>query len=572
MHLQCTALLLLLVVWNGAACESIFDKARLEEKRETNDDVDLDWNRQRQNESALAELLRPGTNRNAVYETEQTFADSKLPRIVNDTDVRRVNKHVEENVVNEHYEAKRKSVKGHATQLGPDRDNDGCRLKVADKSVVDFYNRILYNKSRAVTFNLTFTEFNITAKNGTILPSVWIWVYQQTLTFLNMPPSATIWSLGLLAMYKEKALLEIEMQPENATSCNGTTLEIGEPVTDHMIGKALGNMMRDLAMEYMQYKTSNWCYRNRTNESNSGFMQAMNNNFFSISPIIQFVCCAYDIERDFNMNVTCQNVHVFDNVWWGIPLILGILMWSFFPLLFVYVFGKVHKAILKSSIANNEEDARSNNGPGVVNASDQNDGDRQSTVFDDGNSPITIFSMIKYPLSKVLPRKQKNKSRIAIFTYTIFTLILPGIEVLVHYIFYFDYIKSLADNGISLGFSSILTGFDKAKDAKLSMFGGPIIALCLYLVVGWILLLSPKVLAHQVYRAVSDSSEPTKSILCISLNLKEQLGSTQIRKVKNGYNRLAKLQICHLFMLINPDFWVFTITVFVRGIGGLHPH
>ena len=93
------------------------------------------------------------------------------------------------------------------------------------------------------------------------------------------------------------------------------------------------------------------------------------------------------------------------------------------------------------------------------------------------------------------------------------------------------------------------------------MFGGPILALCLYLVVGWILLLSPKIMANQIYRGVCDSGETTKSILCISLTKKEKLGSTAIRKVRNGYLRLNKLQICHLFMLINPDYWILTVTL-----------
>ena len=557
MRLQCTALLILLVGLTGAACDSNFDNTRLEEKRELNGDVDNAWNRQRQTGSTLAELLRSGTNRNAVYETEQNLNDSMLPKIVNET----VNKHVDENNVFEHSETQRKSVKGHATQLVLDHDNDGCRLKVADKSVVDFYNRILYNNVRAVKFNLTSTQFNITSKNGTILPNVWIWVYQQTLTLLNMPPTASMWSLGLLAFYNEKAILEVEIQPENARSCKGIKLEIGNPVNDQMIGQALGNMMRGLAMKYLQYNTSNWCYRNTTDEFNSGLLQAMNNNFFSVSPIVQFVCCAYDLERDFNMNVACQNVHVYDNVWWGVPLGLGILMWLYFPLLFMYVNGKVHKAILKSSIANDEVDTRCINGEGVVNASDLNDGNKQSTIFNDSYSPITIFSMIKHPLSKLLPRKQKNKSRIAIFMYTIFTLILPGLEVLVHYIFYFDYIQSLANKNISLGFSSVLGGWDKSREAKLSVFGGPIIAVCLYLIVSWILLLPPKVMAHQIYRGVCDGKEPTKSILFISLKKKEELGSTEIRKVTNGYLRLTKLQICHLLMLINPDYWVFTATL-----------
>ena len=68
-------------------------------------------------------------------------------------------------------------------------------------------------------------------------------------------------------------------------------------------------------------------------------------------------------------------------------------------------------------------------------------------------------------------------------------------------------------------------------------------------------------MANQIYRGVCDSSETTKSILCISLAKKEMLGSTAIRKHRNGYTRLIKLQVCHLYMLINPDYWILTGTV-----------
>ena len=39
------------------------------------------------------------------------------------------------------------------------------------------------------------------------------------------------------------------------------------------------------------------------------------------------------------------------------------------------------------------------------------------------------------------------------------------------------------------------------------------------------------------------------------------LGSTAIRKHRNGYTRLTKLQVCHLYMQINPDYWILTGTV-----------
>ena len=155
----------------------------------------------------------------------------------------------------------------------------------------------------------------------------------------------------------------------------------------------------------------------------------------------------------------------------------------------------------------------------------------------------------------------------AIFICSILTLIIPGIEVLIHYIYLFDYIQSLAKDNISFGFTSVLAGWDKAKQSKLSIFGGPIIAIGIYLVVGWILMLSPKILANQIYRGVRDSSEKTKNILGISLAKKEELGSTGIRKHRNGYIRLSKLQVCHLYMLINPDYWILTGTLLKERYG-----
>ena len=251
----------------------------------------------------------------------------------------------------------------------------------------------------------------------------------------------------------------------------------------------------------------------------------LNNNFFSVSLILQFVCCSYDLALDNEMDVKCQDEHVYDSVWWDVPLGLGILMWLYFPLLLMTVSGK-------SSTANEGVDRSSVivqvNGP-VTILDNAPYNKKNNIVFNDGKSPITAFSMIKSSVSKLVPQKQKTKSRMAIFVYSILTLIMPEIEVLVHYINLFDYIQSAAENNISFGFSSLLAGWKKSKDSKFSLFGGPVIALCLYLAVGWILMLSPKIMANQIYRGVCDSSERTISILCISLAKRGKLGSTGIR-------------------------------------------
>ena len=548
-------------------CADVLAQTRLIPKRESNEDISR--NRVQfncQNSSLLARLLYKGTVENAASENEMQLSNfENLPLID------KARHHVNEFSTDERNE-KPWNVTKRSVDVEPNNKANGCRLKVTDDSALRFAHRILYDKGSAFTLNLTFPSFtgdrNVTWKHGIVLPFQWVWVYQQTLAFLNMPRSASIWSLGLLDLYYEIGPLRIEIEPCNLCDCYNTKLEIGDNKTDHLIGQALGDMMRGLAMKHLQFNTSHWCYMNKASESN--LSRALDNNFFSISPIIQFVCCHYDIEFDLNLRVKCQEIHEYDSVWWDVPLVLGILMWLYFPLLFMKVSGKIHKEILKSSVANEEVDRNSVNlqvDAPVITTNNVPKNNDNSIVFDDGKSPITVFSMVASSTSKFIPRQQKSKSRMAIFMYSILTLIIPGIEVLVHYIFLLDYIQSLADDNISSGFTSVLAGWDKAQKSKLSIFGGPVIAICAYLVVGWILMLSPKIMANQIYRGVCDSSEKTKSILSISLSKKEKLGSTEIRKHRNGYIRLAKLQVCHLYMLINPDYWILAGTLIKERYG-----
>ena len=566
---QVTFLWLMVTSWYEPNGASILDKNRVKLKRELNEDVRSKWILKRQNGSMLVDLLNPGTIHKAMLE-KQNLAEVQLSNIENVSHSNAARQHGIAYSVNEKNEKQLNAIKRSA-YVETNSETHDCQLKVADESVLKFNNRILYDKASAFTLNLTFPTFtSIKWKPGTILPFKWVWVYRQTLTFLNMPRSASIWSLGLLDMYYHIGPLSIEIEPNNTRACEGIELEIGEPETDHKIGQALGEMMHGLAMKHLRFNTSHWCYMNTRYGSDNEITRALDNNFFSISPTLQFVCCSYDLTFDTKLNVKCQDIHGYDTVWWDVPLGLGILMWLYFPLLFIKLSGRIHKEIKKSSVANEEADRISVNvqvtGPVTTpdNATNTND---INIVFNDGKSPITVFSMIKASVSKLVPRKQKNKSRMAIFIYSILTLIIPGIEVLVHYIYLFDYIQSLAEYNISFGFSSVMTGWDKARDSKLSIFGGPIIAICIYLVVGWILMLSPKIMANQIYRGVCDSSEKTKSILGISLAKKEKLGSTGIRQHRNGYIRLSKLQVCHLYMLINPDYWILTGTLLKERYG-----
>ena len=146
-----------------------------------------------------------------------------------------------------------------------------------------------------------------------------------------------------------------------------------------------------------------------------------------------------------------------------------------------------------------------------------------------------------------------TKSRIGIFIWTAFTLLVSGIEILSYYFFLYDYIIDLANNNVSTGWSSMLMGW-KSNRMKFNLFDGPFVALGIYLLLGLLILLAPKSLADHIAKGVDDRDKPSVTLLNIPLKTKEMLGSLSVKEHKNGFTRFFKLQICHIYAAINFDF------------------
>ena len=94
----------------------------------------------------------------------------------------------------------------------------------------------------------------------------------------------------------------------------------------------------------------------------------------------------------------------------------------------------------------------------------------------------------------------------------------------------------------------MLSGWTGARESKLTIFGGPFVALTLYAVIGWILMITPENIANLIYLGMPEIKDNIKSILHVNLEVKETLGSVQIRKYKNGYTRAYNVQLCHIYM------------------------
>ena len=435
-----------------------------------------------------------------------------------------------------------------------------CSLSVSQASVDLFQTRVLHDGATSLILNLTFSNnINITASTGVILPFKWGWVFRETSQLLKMPYPARVWSLGLLALHTGQPI-NVELSFTNLTASrwcsNNHAWSIGDSLTNQVIGNALAKMTEVVAEDDPKYDTSHWCYIRRILGSGTGLAADFGNILFRTIPMLEHVCCRYNYTSQIR-SIICEERHEYDPVWWQCPIGLGILMFLYFPMIFLKVSGMIHKKILESSSKASDVSDNTDQTHDASQTTTENTAlrGRQDKVYLNGKSPITALSIILSNLSRLMPSKQTTKSRMAVFVFTLSTVLVPGVELFVYNLFLHDYVIDLTKSNATIGFSAVLGGW-KANDIKLTIFYGPYVALGLYFIIGWLLLLT-RGLSSQLYDGVSLGYQNSKSILTISIEEKERLGSVKIKDERNGYFRIFRLQKSHIYMLVNPDFWVF---------------
>ena len=345
---------------------------------------------------------------------------------------------------------------------------------------------------------------------------------------------------------------------------------IGDVRSDVIIGKALGQMTKVITQKDHRYNSSHWCYMQKIEENNHGVISVLDNNFFSTSPSLQNSCCRYSPHAHAE-TVECSNIYSYGAVWWDAPLGVGILLLLYFPLLFLKVIGmlctKADKVDTKTHI-----DTQANST--TTTKLDESEPTAKSDfkagyVYLGNSSPITVSSLVVSLCSPVASLGLSTKSRIGIFIWTLFTLLVPGLELLSYCLFLYDYTFDLAKNDVSTGWSSIMIGW-KSNRMKFNLFDGPFVTLGVYLILGWFILLAPTSLADQIAKAIDYRDKHSAILLNITLEKKEMLGSLTDRKYVNGFTRLFKLQLCHIFLIINSDFWVFIVKEIKAKFISLH--
>ena len=319
--------------------------------------------------------------------------------------------------------------------------------------------------------------------------------------------------------------------------------------TDAMISEALGEMTGDIAVVDDVYNSSHWCYYARIKVT--GIVKFLCENLVCLYQTYEYRCCKYKINimtTERNVKCTPEHYHL-GTVWWTLAAYLGDLAWLYFPFLLTYFAHKLSNAT-KPLRAETLEMGN------VLNSSSEH-------ITED----FVFLHKDKYPISFLDTLRQalcffnvKNTilSRLLRFMIILSPLAILMTKILLAFHYNGDLIKAATSKGAFLNFNTLLVDFQLAKKAYFIIFGGPHVAVSLYILLSCIFIQIPRNLESFLARGLLNCKSLSLSPLTLSLETKCSLAGLYCKNM-TGFNKLHYTLFSILLLLLNKGFWKQTL-------------
>lgn len=180
------------------------------------------------------------------------------------------------------------------------------------------------------------------------------------------------------------------------------------------------------------------------------------------------------------------------------------------------------------------------------------------TQFDEGfirveehRLPVTFISTIFEPIKNINFRR-RTFFRLLRLMVIFIPLTLTACRIWLDYVYAGSFVKAVVDKGALIGFPSMIAGFESSRRHFLHCFGGPWVALPLYVCVGSILISVP--IESCLEGGLIETEEHTLCPLFLCSKTKAILGSVEITDTK-GFRRIHLVLYSQAIMLLNRVFW-----------------
>lgn len=421
-----------------------------------------------------------------------------------------------------------------------DNVTDTCFMEI-NKGDIDEFVYQMHKRDFQISLlkmNLKFSE-DVEMTTCTITHLDWIWTFPGQnggSQYLYLMKEYSIYSLGILNQYTFSMEFGINVK-------GNCPVIIGERNTTERIGLAflqafnrslLGENKADITHGYV-------CYLSRIYMEETLFYFSK----YIISPMqtVGYRCCNNTFDTKTRMdNISCHSTTIMiDNVlWWNFPYVMGWLMFLVLPIPFM------------NALSNGQ----SRDKTGQKHANDW--------LY---VNPISIDMVLKSRYLRAFTTGRLFSCFIKIFC-VLLTSTFIVIEVLAYFIFHNEFIVSLTRAGSPFNWITMAAGYRLSKNSFLPCFGGPYVALILYLVTFSIILCVPYDLSIFIEKGLEDRKGHFKSLLAMDLTTRSKLGAIFNIQRQSGYEQFYSILKANVYMLINPSFWSLGFQLQIRRLQG----
>lgn len=442
-----------------------------------------------------------------------------------------------------------------------DEDMGECNLTASHVSKGHFRYKVARGQLNFVFTHLKFSpQINVSILDFVVDGMVWTWTYfgdNGGFRFLSHPTEASVWSLGLLHKSVGGIIDPIDITLET-NGCQ-TEIEIGNETSTLKIGHALKDILSSQYKTHEDYQANFWCYwRRRWVPSHWIYILCL--HVVNPLPHVEYRCCARHFSpKKMLWELDCSKKNTFVNDFmWYIPFISGCIFFLNMPLFvfwFAWRISSEKKCSLSSTdiirTADETEDGLQTNGNDVVFLTEEN--------------AVTLFKTLFSPCFKRIRVHPVLSSRLKRVLFIALTLVCIAIQFAFDSMWTFDgYVSSCVETGVPMGFRSIRVGYARSRKNFLPMLGGPVIALSLYVVFSFALIVFPKHLPTLLESGLSKRShnddEYRLSPLLLSNDIVQLLSSVRLSS-RNSYRRIVDYLQMHMFCILNFRFWTLCVSI-----------
>ena len=421
-----------------------------------------------------------------------------------------------------------------------DHERHECRLSVSKESVYRFLHILQVHSFSFVFLNLQMTRgLDLTGSKTTIEDHVWIWTYPGKdggLEFLSWPIHFGIWSVGILYSFVGGPI-DVEIYNKSG---NCSSLQVGDNMTDIAISVALTRLtdglqnLKDVTTT-KRFDKGYFCYKQRV-MLQSAIAYNLCKYIFCPFETLQYSCRSYAYSSQHKQTLVDSAPSAFrhDSLWWVGPMVIAVLLFSFSPLLILFLAAKPCR--------------KTNQNNTVL---------KEGYLFLDGTNHVTFSNLFLRPLAALCLNCQCYNRKIFVCLLPFLSLSLIGLQIGLDYRYIYASCVRSIEKGVQMGFQSMLAGFSSSACNFLPAFGGPYIACSCYVILACVLLIVPKSVSYTLESSILDRDRKSNnSPLCLSVGIKEVFGSVMIRG-KHGFMKVYALLLSHFNCIINLKFWRF---------------